>query len=518
VKDSGLNVLIVDDSESDVALIEAELRRAGHALQSRRVYDEATMQNALDAARWDVVLCDSSMPNFGARRALELLGHRGLNVPLIAVSGNGDASAADHAISLGARAYVRKDDLARLAFVIERELAAARAEAAPRAAAKATHLRILLIDDDTKLIRAYQRILSALGSVVEATSSAREALESVSSKAFDAIVTDVHMPEMTGLEFLVAVRERDIDIPVILMTGEPSLDSAMRAVEFGAFRYLVKPVDVPYLDSLIRRAVQLRQLARWKRQALEVDGVADARPGDRAGLEARFGSALEKLWIAFQPIVSWRARRVFGYEALLRSSEPTLRSPPDILDAAERLGRLHELGRTIRRAVAAAASSAPPQTDLFVNLHSADLNDEELYDAAAPLAPFAERVVLEITERASLDDVPGVQKRIDQLRQRGYRIAVDDLGAGYAGLNSFTLLDPKIVKLDMTLVRDVHCTPRKQRVVEAIARLCGDLGMLVVAEGVENAAERDMLVDLGCDLLQGYWFAKPEAGFPTPRF
>jgi EAL domain-containing protein (putative c-di-GMP-specific phosphodiesterase class I)/DNA-binding NarL/FixJ family response regulator len=516
VKDSELSVLIVDDSENDVALIEAALRRAGHTVQARRVYDEATMQNALDVARWDVVLCDSSMPGFSAGRALELLGHRGLAVPFIAVSGNSDSSAADHAIGLGARDYVRKDDLARLPLIIARELGP-RAEAAPRAPT-AAHSRVLLIDDDTKLIRAYQRVLSSLGSAVEATSSAREALEWLSSRAFDAVVTDVHMPEMTGLEFLVAVRERDLDLPVILMTGEPSLDSAMRAVEFGAFRYLVKPVDLAYLDILIRRAVQLRQLARWKRQALQVDGVADARPGDRAGLEARFGSALEKLWMAFQPIVSWRGRRVFGYEALVRTSEPTLRSPADLLDAAERLGRLHELGRCIRKAVAAAACSAPPATDIFVNLHSADLNDDELYDIAAPLAPFAERVVLEITERASLDDVQGVQKKMEQLRLRGYRIAVDDLGAGYAGLNSFTLLDPKIVKLDMTLVRDVHSTPRKQRVVEAIVRLCGDLGMLVVAEGVENTSERDMLVDLGCDLLQGYWFAKPEAGFCTPRF
>jgi EAL domain-containing protein (putative c-di-GMP-specific phosphodiesterase class I)/DNA-binding NarL/FixJ family response regulator len=510
-----LSVLIVDDNETDVALIETELRRSGHLERSRRVYDEATMESALDVARWDVVLCDSSMPGFGAGRALELLVHRGLDVPLIAVSGNPASSAAEDAVRLGARAFVRKDNLARLASVIEREVTARTGSAARPAT---THLRVLLIDDDAKLLRAYQRTLAALGSVVEATCSAREALEWLSTRAFDAVVTDVHMPEMTGLEFLVAVRERDLDVPVILMTGEPSLDSAMRAVEFGAFRYLVKPVDLGQLDGLLRRAVQLRQLARWKRQALEVDGVADARPGDRAGLEARFGSALEKLWMAFQPIVSWRARRVFGYEALLRTSEPTLRSPADLLDAAERLGRLHELGRHIRRAVAACALSAPADTELFVNLHSADLNDEELYAAAAPLAPFAERVVLEITERASLDDVQGVQKRMEKLRLQGYRIAVDDLGAGYAGLNSFTLLDPKIVKLDMTLVRDVDSTPRKQRVVEAIVRLCSDLGMLVVAEGVEHASERDMLVDLGCDLLQGYLFARPEAGFPTPRF
>jgi EAL domain-containing protein (putative c-di-GMP-specific phosphodiesterase class I) len=158
--------------------------------------------------------------------------------------------------------------------------------------------------------------------------------------------------------------------------------------------------------------------------------------------------------------------------------------------------------------------SAPEAGILFVNLHTTDLLDAELLSRAAPLSQIASRVVLEITERASLEKVKDVRARVAALREMGFRIAVDDLGAGYAGLTSFALLEPEIVKFDMTLVRDVHRSATKQKLIRSMAELCHDMGMLVVGEGVETAAERDMLVALGCDLLQGYLFAKPGKPFP----
>jgi EAL domain-containing protein (putative c-di-GMP-specific phosphodiesterase class I) len=124
--------------------------------------------------------------------------------------------------------------------------------------------------------------------------------------------------------------------------------------------------------------------------------------------------------------------------------------------------------------------------------------------------------VLEITERASFDDVKDVRSRIDRLRKLGYRIAIDDLGAGYAGLSSFTELEPHIAKLDMSLVRGIDTNERKQSIVGSMQKLCTDIGIIVVSEGVETPAERDMLVSLGCDLIQGYLFAKPARGFCEP--
>ncbi|HEX7488784.1 MAG TPA: EAL domain-containing protein, partial [Anaeromyxobacteraceae bacterium] len=220
-----------------------------------------------------------------------------------------------------------------------------------------------------------------------------------------------------------------------------------------------------------------------------------------------------------QPIVQSSERRVFAYEALVRSEEPTLPGPLDLFDAAGRLGRVHELGRVIRRKVTEAAEAAPANVLLFVNVHSEELTDDELLSEGAALSGVAGRVVLEVTERSSLARVTGLPARLATLRELGYRVAIDDLGAGYAGLSSFSQLDPDFVKLDMSLVRGVDQAPRQRSIVRGIAHLCTeDLGIRVVCEGVESRAERDVLVADGLDLFQGYLFARPGRGFPEPSW
>jgi EAL domain-containing protein (putative c-di-GMP-specific phosphodiesterase class I) len=224
------------------------------------------------------------------------------------------------------------------------------------------------------------------------------------------------------------------------------------------------------------------------------------------------------LWVAYHPIVHPGTRSIYGFEALLRSNEPSLPHPGAVLDAAERLGELVTLGRSIRERAAAPIESADGEQTLFVNLHVRDLLDPTLVDPDAPLSRIARRVVLEITERSSLDEVKDVKARVSELREMGFRIAIDDMGAGYAGLTSFALLEPEVVKLDMSLVREVHVSPTKQKVIRSMTSLCKDMGMLIVAEGVETPAERDALVDLGCDLLQGFLFARPGRPFPEVQW
>jgi EAL domain-containing protein (putative c-di-GMP-specific phosphodiesterase class I) len=192
-----------------------------------------------------------------------------------------------------------------------------------------------------------------------------------------------------------------------------------------------------------------------------------------------------------------------------------LPGPGQLLDAATRLGELTRLGRAIRAKVLEPFGETDPTPAIFVNLHPQDLSDPELLDAGSLLGKKADRIVLEVTERASLGEIDNVRAKIGRLRELGFRIAVDDLGAGYAGLTSFALLEPEIVKLDMTLVRDIDKNPVKQKLVETMAALCRSMGLLVVAEGIETSAERDVLEGLGCDLFQGYLFARPGRAFPT---
>jgi EAL domain-containing protein (putative c-di-GMP-specific phosphodiesterase class I) len=319
---------------------------------------------------------------------------------------------------------------------------------------------------------------------------------------------------MDGLSLRRAVRRIDVDVPVILVTGAPTSLGAGEAVESGALLYLVKPVEFRALLQVVEHAIRLHRIARLKRDAMAHLGATDGMVGDRTGLEVRFESALASIWIAYQPIVRWKTREVFGYEALLRSNEPLLATPGAVLEAAERLGRLPQLGQTIRARVASTIDDTPGDASIFVNLHPHDLADETLFARDSPLSRAASRVVLEITERASLDEFKDITTRIADLRALGFRIAIDDLGAGYAGLTSFAQLQPEVVKLDMSLVRDVHKEPVKRKLISAMTSLCSEMGMLVVAEGIECIEERDTLAAVGCDLMQGYLFAKPGKAFP----
>jgi EAL domain-containing protein (putative c-di-GMP-specific phosphodiesterase class I) len=378
-------------------------------------------------------------------------------------------------------------------------------------------LRVLLVDDEVSVLRAYASALTRHQVIVETASSGAEAIARVKDEAFDVVVSDIAMPGMSGTAFLAAIRLHDLDVPVILMTGAPSVETATRAVEHRAFRYLVKPVSGSDLWNTVQRAHTLHLLDRSRQELPRSASGATTRSEERLALGLQFSSAMKLSWIAWQPVVEWQARRVFGYEALLRSDQAALSTPADLVDVAHQLGRLEELGRTVRTKVAMSAASAGTAR-LFVNLHASDLNDEHLYSKEAPLSRLAAHVVLDLTERASLHEVPNVEASVAKLRALGYQLAIDDLGTGYAGLASFTQLEPEVAKLDMSLVRHIDVDPRLQSVVRSMKLLCDELGILVIAEGVETPAERDMLVQLGCDLFQGYLFAKPARGFPAPRW
>ncbi len=375
--------------------------------------------------------------------------------------------------------------------------------------------QVLVVDDEPAIVAIYKRILTAEGFVVETATNGRVACEHVERRSFDVIVSDLSMPEMDGLSLLRKVREKDLDVPVILITGAPSIETAQGAIEFGALRYLCKPLQLEELVSVVKKAAMLMRLARIKRQALEHLGNVDLNVGDRAGLEVTFDRSLRGMWMAYQPIVRYSARAIYAYEALLRSSDPALPHPGALLGAAERLGRLTELGRRVRLNVANTVFNASDVRDVFINLHPRDLLDDDLFAANAPLSQIASRVVLEITERASLDDIRDVPNCVRRLRDLGFRVAVDDIGAGYAGLTSVANLQPEVMKIDMALVRGIDSDTTKQKLVRAMVSLCQDMDVAVIAEGIETPAERDTVVELGCDLLQGYLFGKPALPFAS---
>ncbi|HEU4615818.1 MAG TPA: EAL domain-containing protein [Kofleriaceae bacterium] len=234
-------------------------------------------------------------------------------------------------------------------------------------------------------------------------------------------------------------------------------------------------------------------------------------------LEDKLSRCMSTLTMHYQPIVHAATRERFGYEALLRATDKSLPHPGAILDAAERLERIPSLGRAVRGQVARTVAATPPERGVvFVNLHLLDLYDKQLSSAFAPLTKVSSRIVLEITERTSLEGQADVRYRVQELRELGFKIAIDDLGGGHARMGTFSPLDFDFVKLDMSLVRDMDKHPMKQRLVRSIIELCREHSTKVIGEGVETEAEAKVLLELGCDLLQGYLIAKPALPFADP--
>ncbi|MCG8418586.1 MAG: EAL domain-containing protein, partial [Proteobacteria bacterium] len=236
-------------------------------------------------------------------------------------------------------------------------------------------------------------------------------------------------------------------------------------------------------------------------------------------LEVQFERALSAITMYFQPIVFTETRAVFGYEALVRSNDPDLPDSDSLLEAAERLNRRNKLGRHVRAQIAQIFARAEQHHGVvFVKLHPLDLLDKSLWSPFSPLAKIARRVVLEILERASLQDVSDLRFRIAELRQMGFRIAVDNMGRGHARMNLLEPLDIDIVKLDMSLVRDIDTHLMKQTLVRSITNLSRQQRIVVIGTGVETQAEYDFLASVGCELVQGYFIARPGPPFVSvPR-
>jgi EAL domain-containing protein (putative c-di-GMP-specific phosphodiesterase class I) len=368
--------------------------------------------------------------------------------------------------------------------------------------------RVLVVDDEVLLQELFANVLGEAGWGVDVARNGDEALELLAGRKYDVVLSDIDMPRMNGLQLLRAVRARDLDLPVVLVTGHPRVESAVQALEQGAHRYLLKPVAVDVLTDAVAAAARLHRVATLKRQMLAHLGTDDRLLADRAGLETSFESGLRSLRLVYQPIVSSTNGALYGYEALVRTSEPRLPHPGVLFDVAERLDRVHELGRAVRsKAAEALRLGGIPVA--FVNVHAGELTDDALLLPDAPLSRLARSVVLEITERQSIEGVPDLRERIKALRALGYRLAIDDLGAGYAGLTTFTTLEPHVVKLDMALIRGCDHEPMKQQLIRSMTTLCRELGALVVAEGIETVAERDAVAGLGCDLLQGFLIGRP---------
>ena len=223
----------------------------------------------------------------------------------------------------------------------------------------------------------------------------------------------------------------------------------------------------------------------------------------------------------YQPIVDLVERRVIGYEALTRLKREGFRSPDQLFRVAHESGALWTLERLCRQR---ALETLPPLEEdqlLFLNIEPDSMFDPQLRDAAflrqmkdAGLAP--RRVVLEVTEHAAVRDFASLRRVLEEIRAMGFRLAMDDVGSGYAGLQSIAEIRPDFLKIDMSLVRDLHLNAIKRELITTIRRFSEKTGIAIVAEGVESEAELASLANVGVRCAQGFLFAEPDCPPRTP--
>lgn len=365
--------------------------------------------------------------------------------------------------------------------------------------------RILVVDDDAGMRDVLRSILLRIGHEVETAVDGMEALAKAVSADYDAAVVDYQIPPPNGLDVLHRLRDIQPKCVRLLMSGTLDLTVVEDAVNRGEIaRVIRKPFDgqsfVNALDGAITGRAKLRDVY--------IGALREGFDRQRRQLEECLSS--DVLTLALQPIVRAGDSALEGYEALLRSKHPSLDTPLALVSAAESQGMLGRLADRVAECAAHILTVMPAELNLFINAHPAELADaDEVRRRFARLGPWADRIVIEITERTDVLQIMNWHQVVDILTGNGFRIAVDDLGAGYNSLAVLAELRPAFAKVDMSIVRNIDTDMRKQRLVELLSHVAKATQAQLIVEGIETEAEAAVVRRLGADYLQGFLFGRP---------
>lgn len=226
----------------------------------------------------------------------------------------------------------------------------------------------------------------------------------------------------------------------------------------------------------------------------------------------------DRIITAFQPILKLPERTVLGFEALTRGARGTgLETADALFGTAARHGLMLELDRLCRSRALRSSGRIPSNAKIFINTLPATIRDPQF--RGRPLITFLDnaqvspdRIVIEITEKLVIENYALFRETMAYFTDLGMKFAVDDVGAGYSGLESIARLKPSFLKIDMTLVRDVNISLVNREMVKAIVSMGHGIGALVIAEGIHTEEETNALEAMGVDYGQGYYLARPDAG------
>ena len=548
-----LRVLIVEDSENDALLLLRGLSRGGFEPEFKRVETPEAMAAALSAQPWDIIVSDYSMPHFSGLAALWVLKQSGLDLPFILVSGTIGEDVAVEAMKAGAHDYVMKGNLQRLGTAIERELR----EAEVRKERKQTEERLKYLaqyDPLTNLPNRnllYERMEQALVSsrheskplalILMDLDHFKEINDTIGHHAGDLLLQQV------GLRLQGALRKTDT---VARLGGDefgvllPGVDEEGATL---AARQLLKALEPPFVigeltmharasigiaffpthgedrDTLMRRADIAMYLAKQSANGYAVYSPEhDSYSPERLALIAELHRTIDnnQLFLAYQPKINLGTGTITGLEALARWQHPKIGLiPPDqFIPMAERTGFIKSL--TLWGLKAALSQSrywlqhgvgVPVSVNLSARiLHDGGFPDrmEELLESYG-IAP--EQLELEITESVIMTDPAHALDILTRISRMGVGLSIDDFGTGYSSLAYLKKLPVNAVKIDKSFVIHMIKDQSDAQIVRSTIELAHNLGLKVIAEGIETREVWDRLVALGCDEGQGYYMSRPIA-------
>ena len=272
----------------------------------------------------------------------------------------------------------------------------------------------------------------------------------------------------------------------------------------GAFLY---PDPTVRLDRRVHRALE--------------EAFADAlhdreREGRRHAVQLHRVLERGLVRTVYQPVVDLEQRRILGYEALTRVGLGRFDNVESLFKAAGENDVLWPLERLCRSKALESVPHVEPDQCLFLNvepdaIHDPHLAGEEFLDRLRLAGLGPERIVLELTEHAAVKDYAAFRRTLLHLRAQGFRLAMDDVGAGYSGLRAIAEIGPDFIKADRALVRGLHRSVIQRELIATMSRFAHNTGITLIAEGVEERDELAVLRDLGVRCAQGYLFARPDA-------
>jgi EAL domain-containing protein (putative c-di-GMP-specific phosphodiesterase class I)/DNA-binding NarL/FixJ family response regulator len=394
----------------------------------------------------------------------------------------------------------------------------------------ARRVRILVADDDD-LIR--EAVVDLLGSEpeMEVIGVAADAITAIALAARtlpDVALVDVRMPGGGGPEAAIGIRRASGLTKVVAYSVYHDPASIRKMIRAGAVGYVVKGASIDEVLEAIRLAANgagylsptvavgvVRELADQLAREEDVQ-LKDQELQDRIERALMPGAILP----VYQPIVDLERWRIAGVEALARFQLEPSQAPNFWFDDARKVNRRTELENAAIR-VEASAFLDPALGRCYVSLNAEPdtiLEQKGLREALVGIQ--LDRVILEITEEAPVHDYDALARALEPFRQEGVRLAVDDAGSGYASLRHILQLEPDVIKLDISLMRDLDTDRRKMALASALTTFAREMEISVVAEGIETYEVLQVLRDLGVTHGQGYFMRRPcplaEATAPLP--